>query len=222
MHVGSRNRLNHRHLDRFPTDTLFDRLGRAVCDAECLPRKELFEAWETAKRVRRRFRGGTVVDMAAGHGLLAWVMLLLDDTSPRAICVDPVKPQSFARLARVIEAAWPRLAGRVEFVEESCHSVALPDDSLIVSVHACGALCDRILGRAIEARHRVAVVPCCQSPKTCDTGRLDGWLPSDMAIDVTRAARLTASGFDVLTTAIPSQVTAKNRLLIASPTVHPA
>jgi hypothetical protein len=36
-----------------------------------VPRKELFETWEIARRARRRFRGGRVVDMAAGHGLLA-------------------------------------------------------------------------------------------------------------------------------------------------------
>ena len=38
--------------------SLFDRLGRAVCEAGCLPRKELYEAWEVARRVRRWCRGG--------------------------------------------------------------------------------------------------------------------------------------------------------------------
>ena len=55
---SSRGRLTDKDLGRFPGDTLFDRLGRAVCHAGCLPRKELFEAWEVARRVRRLFRGG--------------------------------------------------------------------------------------------------------------------------------------------------------------------
>ena len=55
---SSRNVLNRRHLEHFTGDTLFDAIARAVCEAECLPRKELYEAWETARRVRRQMRGG--------------------------------------------------------------------------------------------------------------------------------------------------------------------
>ena len=67
-------------LGRFPDDSLFHRIGRVVCGAGWLPRKELFEAWEVARRVRRRFRGGRVVDVCGGHGLLGQIMLLLDDS----------------------------------------------------------------------------------------------------------------------------------------------
>src|SRR5215212_6497561 len=87
---ASRGRLTGKDRDRFSSDTLFDRIGRAVCAAGCLPRKELYEAWEVARRVRRLFRGGRIVDVAGGHGLLAHVMLLLDDTSAGALVVDPV------------------------------------------------------------------------------------------------------------------------------------
>ena len=52
---SSRGRLTDYDLDRFPGDTLFHRLAREVCHAGCLPRKELFEAWETARRVRGSF-----------------------------------------------------------------------------------------------------------------------------------------------------------------------
>ena len=73
---SSHGRLTDRDLDRFSTDTLFDRVARAVCHAGCLPRKELYETWEVARRVRRLFRGGRVIDLGGGHGLLAHVMLL--------------------------------------------------------------------------------------------------------------------------------------------------
>src|SRR4051812_21905257 len=81
---SSKGRLTVHDLARFPGDSLFDRLARAVCDAGCLPRKELYEAWETARRIRRIFRGGRIVDLAAGHGLLAHVLMMLDDSSPEA------------------------------------------------------------------------------------------------------------------------------------------
>jgi len=60
---SSRGRLTDRDLDRFPGGALFDRIARAACHAGCLPRKELYEAWEVARRVRRLFRGGRIVDL---------------------------------------------------------------------------------------------------------------------------------------------------------------
>ena len=64
---SSRNVLNRHTAERFAGDPLFARIARAVCEAECLPRKELFEAWESAKRIRRQMRGGPIVELAAGH-----------------------------------------------------------------------------------------------------------------------------------------------------------
>src|SRR5438477_4398119 len=101
------------HVELFPGESLFARIARSVCEAECLPRKELYEAWEVARRVRRRFRGGRVVDLAAGHGLLALLMLVLDDTSKEAIAVDTRIPKSAAKLAHAMEEAWPRIHGRI-------------------------------------------------------------------------------------------------------------
>src|SRR5918994_5409211 len=91
---SSTGRLTDRDLDRYPDDTLFHRIARAVCHAGCLPRKELYEAWEVARRTRRLFRGGRVVDLGSGHGLLAQLMLLLDDSSSAAVAVDAALPAS--------------------------------------------------------------------------------------------------------------------------------
>ena len=110
MDRSSSNYLNTRHLDRFSGDSLFDRIARSVCTAGCLPRKELYEAWEVARRVRRRFRGGRVVDLACGHGLLAHILLLLDSSSPGALAVDLRIPESAGALAAALEESWPRLS----------------------------------------------------------------------------------------------------------------
>ncbi|NQT70427.1 MAG: methyltransferase domain-containing protein, partial [Desulfobacteraceae bacterium] len=79
MKKSSKNRLTPRQEAFFSGNSLFDKIARAVCRAGTLPRKELYEAWEMAKRVRRRYRGGRIIDLACGHGLLAHIMLILDD-----------------------------------------------------------------------------------------------------------------------------------------------
>ncbi|MGE4578523.1 MAG: methyltransferase [Desulfuromonadales bacterium] len=217
MDRSSRNRLTRHQLPLFTTETLFDRIARAVCEAGCLPRKELFEAWEVARRVRRRFRGGRVVDLACGHGLLAYILLLLDDTSPRALAVDRQLPQSAGTLSTVLESAWPRLGGRVSFVPADIDTVALGPGDLVVSVHACGGLTDLVLERAVNAGARVAVLPCCHHLDSGDTGGLQGWMDGALALDATRAARLSRQGYRVHTQTIPADITPKNRLLLAEP-----
>jgi Methyltransferase domain len=214
---SSRVKLNVHQLARFPGEGLFDRVARAVCRAECLPRKELYEAWELARRTRRRYRGGRVVDLACGHALLAHMMLLLDDTSPRAVAVDARVPKSAAKIARAMTDEWPRLAGRVETVTGSLDDVALGPTDVVVSCHACGELTDRVLARAVAARARVAVLPCCHDENRCDLGGLRGWMDPSLAIDATRVARLRAAGYRVHTQLIPQEITPKNRLLLGEP-----
>jgi len=214
---SSRGRLTDRDLDRFPGDTLFDRVARAVCHAGCLPRKELYEAWEVARRARRRFRGGRIVDLGGGHGLLAQVMLLLDDSSPSALVVDKAVPASSLRVHDALVAAWPRLSGRVAFVECGLDTVEILPADVVVSSHACGALTDVVLDRAVAAGARVAVLPCCHDVAANDAGALTGWVDAALAIDIRRAQGLEHRGYRVWTQAIASEITPKNRLLIGAP-----
>jgi SAM-dependent methyltransferase len=213
----SKNRLTEKLLPRFPGDGLFDRVARAVCMAGCLPRKELYEAWEVARRVRRRFRGGRVIDLACGHGLLAHLLLLLDDSSPQAVGVDRCLPDSAARLAAVLKDTWPRLNGRVELIQAELETIPLERGDLVVSVHACGGLTDLVLERAMAASARVAVLPCCHDLDKADLGGLQGWLDGPLAMDVMRAERLRSGGYRVMTQLIPGDITPKNRLLLAEP-----
>jgi hypothetical protein len=218
---SSRGRLTDRDLGRFAGETLFDRVGRAVCHAGCLPRKELYEAWETARRVRRLFRGGRIVDLAAGHGLLAQLMLILDDTSPRALAVDAVVPPSAATLHQALVECWPRLDGRLAFVTSPADAVEILPGDIVVSVHACGGLTDVVLQRAANARARVAVLPCCHDLGVCDAGGLSGWMDDALAIDVVRARWLASQGYRIWTQRIPQDITPKNRLLIGAPADAP-
>lgn len=199
----------------FPELTLFGRLARAVCRADCLPRKELYEAWEVARRVHRRRRGGRVVDLACGHGLLGACLLLLDETCEHAVGVDVRIPASAAKLRVVLESEWPRLQGRLHLQEGHLEDLAIRKDDVVVSAHACGELTDIVLERALGAGAFVAVLPCCH--KVDPHADLCGWLDPALAVDVRRAERLRQAGYTVRTQNIPPEITPKNRLLLGIP-----
>ena len=179
--------------------------------AGCLPRKELYEAWEMARRVRRRFRGGRIVDVAGGHGLLAFAMLLLDRTSADAIVVDPCPPPSALPLHQALAAEWPRVP-RVQFAGGGLDAFTIDAADVVVSCHACGALTDRVLDAAAAAGARVAVMPCCHDFAAAPPA-LTGWIDRALAIDIARAQALERRGYTVWTQAIPPAITPKHRLL---------
>lgn len=217
MKKSSKSRLTHYQVDQFPGTTLFDKIARAVCGAGTLPAKELYEAWEVARRVRRKYRGGRVVDMACGHGLLGHIMLLLDDRSNQAICADTTIPANAETLSKSILAAWPRLRGRIDYIQTPIETVEIYSNDIVLCVHGCGTLTDTVLDCATRAGARVAVLPCCHDLTLSDTGGLEGWIDGPLAVDATRAARLRATGYTVYTNTISEEITPKNRLLMGHP-----
>jgi hypothetical protein len=213
---SARWRLSRYSLPDFAGDTLFDAVGRVVAEAECLPRKELFESWEVANRVRRRVRGRPILDLAAGHGLVAW-LLLLDPTAPGARCVDRRKPRSAERLEAALTVRWPRLAGKVRWEEGDLRRVTATPADLVVSVHACGVLTDRVLDVTLAAGAAMAVLPCCHNVRAGDTAGLEAWMDGALAVDAMRALRLRGAGYRVFLLKIPEAITPQNRLLIGVP-----
>jgi len=158
-----------------------------------------------------------VVDLACGHGLAAALLLILDDSSPMALAVDRTLPASVNKLYQALLESWPRLEGRIEFVEMSLEEVALEATDLVVSVHACGRLSDLVLQQAAKAQSRLALLPCCHNLKDADQGGLGGWLEGPLAADVVRAHHLRNHGYSIFTQRIPADITPKNRLLMAEP-----
>jgi hypothetical protein len=117
-----------------------------------------------ARRARRLFRGGRVVDLGAGHGLLAQIMLILDDTSPAAVAVDVRLPASCAKLHAALVESWPRLRDRIAFADSAgldsvgsrrCGGV----ESCLRRAHGCRARARR--GGA-RPRGGAAVLPPCR------------------------------------------------------------
>ena len=103
---SSRVKLTPRNTLHFQGETLFDRIGRTVCAAECLPRKELYESWELARRARRRFRGGRVLDAQTGDPV-AGAAIVVDGRTAAAAGPDGVfsAPAGPARRVDVLVTA---------------------------------------------------------------------------------------------------------------------
>jgi hypothetical protein len=217
MKKSSKSRLTEKQLSEFHGNSLFEKIARAVCRAGTLPGKELYESWETARRVRRKYRGGRIMDLAGGHGLLAHIMLLLDDTSSEAIVADARIPKNAGRLSASLIKTWPRLGHRIQYLETNIDDVEILPDDLVMSVHACGRLTDQVIALAVKAGARVAVLPCCHHIASSDTNGLEGWIDGALAVDVTRAAKLRAAGYTVMIRTIPEDITPKNRLLMGHP-----
>ena len=216
---GSRNKLSPSHARHYPGDGLLDTLGRAICAVDCLPRKELHEAWEMATRIRTWLAStptGRVVDLCAGYGLLAQVLLVLDtDARSTALAVDVRLPKNHPLVHDAVVATFPDLAGRVTFQQARLEDVALDRGDVIVSAHACGDLSDAVLSRAAAVGARVALLPCCHlTRRRPDLGEHSG---RAARIDEERVLWLVERGYDVTVDAIPANVSANNRVLLGKP-----
>jgi hypothetical protein len=224
-----RDILQPRHAHQFTSDRLFDEFARTCCAANAVPRKELFEAWATALYIDDHFPNSRrVADLACGHGLLSWALLLLgNDLERTAVCVDRRMPGSAEKVAEAVLDRWPHLHGRWDFVESKLNAIEPSSTTLLCGIHACGALSDQIISLAMQGNAPLALIPCCHSRKimekaerqeldsTLVLGGCDGGLAG--FIDAKRIRRLQGAGFSVDQGEIPEVFTPKNRLILASP-----
>ena len=234
--IGSRTKLRHRDADSFADaqPPLFGEVARAVCTAGVLPRKELYEAWEVATRIDAAFENHTrVADLAAGHGLLAWMLLLLARQRglPRTVvCVDVRMPASVDAISAAMVDRWPELGDGSSFhyVEGGINEVVAGPETLLTAVHACGPLSDLVLERAAAANSAAAVVPCCHSLRKQPMPNLPGLTREALAaaadlvgpsaaIDAFRAEVLRKRGYHVELAHIPVEISPYNRLLLCHP-----
>jgi hypothetical protein len=188
-------------------DYLFNEFASAICHANVIPRKEVFETWSAALHIHHSFFGDNapsimmtnnndddwnvvvpirrVVDVAAGHGLLAWALLLLDDEYQEgnrgsrghpppqqpllppltAFCLDLHMPPSATLIHSSMIQHFSNLESRVEYVEGRLEQLVPHPTCLLASVHGCGILTDMLVATAAEHQVPLAVVPCCHSRK---------------------------------------------------------
>ena len=169
----ARKQLTVKHAALFASSSLFDEFARTLAGTGVVPRKEVFETWAAALLIDAHApfaASRRIVDVACGHGLLAWALLVLDDKNvdrpPRtALCVDRRLPASSDAAHAALVARWPHLSDRLHRVEGGLEDLMMSPSCLAVSVHACGTLSDVLVRAAVRAGAPLALVPCCHSRK---------------------------------------------------------
>lgn len=238
----SRNKLQPRHMVEFPTDSIFHKFARCVCQVGVIPWKELFETWAMALYVHQQFpKAERIADLACSHGLLSWALLLLasDKTSQETttaceestksnfrsvVCIDLAMPRSAEAIADVMLKEWPDLQGQWDYIEGPLEALEPDPSSLLVGIHTCGSLSDKLITLAIEGQSCLALVPCCHSKKCLTMDQKEAWnnniggmytLPE--VVDNHRMQQLSSAGYQVVEAEIPPVVTPKNRIILATP-----
>jgi len=217
--AGLTGRIDLRALAWFPSDTLLDKLGRALAERRALNVKELFESFEFFERVRRRLRAPHVADLCCGHGLTGLLFATFEREVQTVTLLDHARPESYDVVLDAIASVAPWVPGKVRFLErrvQGCAAVLEPG-TRVIAVHACGARTDRVLDVAIALGTDAAVMPCCYAHTADDAPRaLRDALGPAVATDIHRTYRLEAAGYRVDWTAIPSVITDMHRVLIAT------
>lgn len=249
----ARRKLQRRHRALFqPTDdadrsdstsslALFNEFCTVLCDTGVMPRKEIFETWSAALHIHETFgrQVRRVCDVAAGHSLLAWALLVLDDNAHNkndakpltVLCVDRRMPPSAETIRLAMIEKWPHLEDRFDFVEGSLEQMQPHPSCLLASVHACGGLSDILIASAASSQSPIALVPCCHTRKkkallgASDFARkeYDAIIQSKEVRDLTtmldeaREAALRNAGFDIRTQYLPKRFTLKNRIVMGMP-----
>jgi len=184
-----------------------------------------------------------VVDVAGGHGLLSWALLLLDDEYQHkqsddasqeltVFCLDVKMPKSAELISEAMLKQWPHLEDRFDYVEGRLEQLIPHNSCLLASVHACGILSDILVSTAAKHTIPLAVVPCCHSRKRIvlqhassyakdmydDIINTNGSIPDLVdRLDEARMVALDKAGLDVKELFLPSLFTGKGRLIMGFP-----
>lgn len=89
--------------------SLFEKLALACCDSGVVPRKEFFETYAAAKIVQDSFPESVyrIADLAAGHGLLSWMLLAMDEYAENGTRKDTTSVEQLQRTAICVDRRMP-------------------------------------------------------------------------------------------------------------------
>ncbi len=233
--MNSKHKLKAKDFVRFADaeSRLFRDLAFVVCSTGVLPEKELYECWQMAEVVHREFPDARrIADMAAGHGLLGWMLVLLSHyesgrVSRTAVTIDIKKSNAALILSDAFKKRWPELTDSVHFVECRIDSVTSTEGSstLFVATHACGALSDQVILSAVASGSSVALMPCChslrnQSHTLANLSEISNVSceeiePNPSSIDQFRVQALNALGYSVSVDSISPEISPYHSIILA-------
>ena len=76
-------------------------MARILCESKAVPRKEFFESWEAALHIQQTFGEHLphlyLVDLAAGHALICYLLLILEPACKGALAVDIARPEYYGQ-----------------------------------------------------------------------------------------------------------------------------
>jgi hypothetical protein len=136
------------------------------------------------------------------------------------LLVDKHKPQSHDTILAAMCSVAPWVAGKVTFLEKTLGELreegGLPTGASVMGIHACGKVTDECIAIADHIGGNIALMPCCyQAPPPAVPVALQEALGRGLSLDAHRTYTLQHLGYQVSWSAIPSAITAKNRILLA-------
>lgn len=204
----------------FNSNSLQDRLVRALGQERALPVKELLESFEFFERVRKYVRRPVMADLCCGHGLTGILFALFERSVEHVSLIDR---RISANQAKVLDCAirvGPWVAEKVCFKTMALKRALVDVSSLtsVIAIHACGVLTDHCLDCALATQGPVAVMPCCYASRhgcrAPDAIRLA--FGPELARDVHRTYQLENAGYRVRWDYIPNEITPMNRILMGT------
>lgn len=218
--AGVRARLDERAASVFASESLPDKLARALAARRALPVKEVVESFEFFARVRRRVRAAQVADLCCGHGLTGALFAVFEPDVEEVILLDKRRPANHDAVVDALMEIAPWAPPKMRFVEARVERAArhMTSKTSVVGVHACGVRTDRCLDAAVALGGAVAVMPCCYGRTALDGPRaLREALGVEVATDVHRTYRLEEAGYRVDWSAVPEIITGMHRILVGVP-----
>jgi len=200
----------------FSSDSLQDRLVRAMAAEQVIPIKEVLECFEFVARIRKDLRSEHMVDLCCGHGLVGILFALFEPKVKSVALIDKREPPSFRRLLACLLPIAPWIEEKITFQRSRLDNLAeIQVGTSIVSAHACGLLTDQCIEMAIERKGNVAVLPCCYPKRSCNAPKaLQLEFGHERAFDIDRTYRLENAGYYVRWSTIPVEITPMNRILM--------
>ena len=189
------------------------------CDKEVKEALAFFHA--TQKFVKRK---ALVIDCCGGHGLVGALYVRFGRAA--RVVIDKFRPPAFDHLGAALELPPGVLAyAEADVTTELPRQLALakaaghsPVDVIVVAVHACAHLTDRVADACINGGVDFAVMPCCHRDAT--PGSTMRQVASALgihvhaAVDVARLGAWASRGYDCRFRTIDDSITPENRVLI--------